>query len=81
MRQGGGRERHHTTGTPPHRQDPIEIPRAALCDTVADLDQVGAAVDAHCDPDTRALFDEVLCSLHARLFGHLPEGEAGGATC
>lgn len=79
MDQGGRRERHYTTGRQVDREDPIAFPRGALCDNLADLDQVFAAVDTRCDPATRALFDGVLCSLHARLFGHLPEGDGGSA--
>lgn len=76
-------------GPPPHpdherpgsrRQDPVEIPRGALRDHVADLDEVYDAIEHTGGPETTALLEGVLCSLHARLFAHLPEGRPGGSV-
>ncbi|MCB1004123.1 MAG: hypothetical protein KDB35_08050 [Acidimicrobiales bacterium] len=57
------------------RPDPIAIPREALCEHLADLDEAYDALGPASDPRARRLLDGVLCALHARVFDHLPTGE------
>lgn len=71
---------HRRTDRRGARQDPVEIPRGDLRDHVADLDQVYAAIEASPQHEAAALLGDVLCSLHNRLFPHLPDGRPGGGV-
>lgn len=57
------------------RPDPVPIPREALCEHLADLDEACTALGAGADPKARRLVEDVLGSLQAVVFDHLPPGE------
>lgn len=70
----GGTQHPDRPAPGPH--DPIAIPRADLTDHLADLDEAYEAIDRGAHAHARRLLDGVLCHLHARVFAHLPEGDA-----
>ena len=57
------------------RPDPIAIPRDALCAHMADLDEACTVLGSEVDPKARRLVEDVLGSLQAVMFDHLPPGE------
>ncbi len=63
------------------RPDPIPIPREALREHLADLDEACESLRSTADPRARRLLQDVLASLPAVVFDPLPPGEgpAGSA--
>lgn len=57
------------------RPDPVPIPREALRAHLADLDEACTALGSDADPKARQLVEDVLGSLQAVVFDHLPPGE------
>jgi len=59
-----------------NRHDPVPITRAILLDHVADLDEAGAALEAHDAARAAALLAGVVGALHDELFPHLPDARS-----
>lgn len=63
------------------RPDPIPVSRETLREHLADLDEAYETLRPTADPRARQLLQDVLGSLQAVVFDHLPPGEgpAGSA--